>query len=645
MHKALEIFFFRRLPSARFSLESFSFFAAEPRPLGAGTAKTMSHENLTLAHVTHEAVEQLGGIGTVLEGLIAAPAYQGRVNRSILIGPFEAQGEDQGLAALREVGTVLYASHCGIDTDNISAKLNPIAWAFNTPIVYGTRTYDLPGQGRQGQADVLLIDVRSIDIDRLNALKGQLWDAFGLNSADHENNWDYELWMRLANPAFYALNALLEQDDSRCVVFAHEFMGVPTALKAKAEGGDRFRAVFHAHECSTARSLIENHPGHDTRFYAALNHPEAQGRSIESLFGDQSHLGRHNLIRHTHQLDAVLAVGQDTAQEMQRLTDDMQKHANVHLAYNGLPKFAVTPARKEACREQLQDYAEALTGKRPDILITHVTRPVISKGLWRDAALLKALEPHLEAAGLTACYFLLTSASGARNEQAVRRMEEAYGWPRHHRKGWADLVGPEAGLYDMLESVNNEQQNTSAILINQFGFSAERVGNRVPEGMDIADFRIATDVELGMATYEPFGISPLEPLAAGAVCVISKICGCAGLVDAVTNHHPSPNVLIADYTRPPEGACLEQSLQIGQAERDAIEARAHEELATELMRRIPSDADGRAMLVERGQKLLNDMNWDSVFEQGIWPVLADLWKRQGQTATKPAPNHQPIKHG
>ena len=41
----------------------------------------------TLAHVTHEAVEQIGGIGTVLEGLMTSPVYQAQVRRSILVGP------------------------------------------------------------------------------------------------------------------------------------------------------------------------------------------------------------------------------------------------------------------------------------------------------------------------------------------------------------------------------------------------------------------------------------------------------------------------------------------------------------------------------------------------------------------------------
>ena len=43
----------------------------------------------TLVHVTHEAVHQAGGIGTVLRGLITASAYRQQVQRTVLIGYWE----------------------------------------------------------------------------------------------------------------------------------------------------------------------------------------------------------------------------------------------------------------------------------------------------------------------------------------------------------------------------------------------------------------------------------------------------------------------------------------------------------------------------------------------------------------------------
>ena len=45
-------------------------------------------QKITAAHVTHEAAEKIGGIGTVLEGILTSPVYQQHVERTILVGPF-----------------------------------------------------------------------------------------------------------------------------------------------------------------------------------------------------------------------------------------------------------------------------------------------------------------------------------------------------------------------------------------------------------------------------------------------------------------------------------------------------------------------------------------------------------------------------
>ena len=57
------------------------------KPAPKATTPKVPANGYTLAHVTHEAVEQIGGIGTVLEGLMISPEYKKRVGRSILIGP------------------------------------------------------------------------------------------------------------------------------------------------------------------------------------------------------------------------------------------------------------------------------------------------------------------------------------------------------------------------------------------------------------------------------------------------------------------------------------------------------------------------------------------------------------------------------
>ena len=129
-------------------------------------------------------------------------------------------------------GEVLYSSIDNIDRGNLAGKFKPVEWAFNVSIVYGKRRYDHQGEGRDGEAEVLLIDVFRANPDRLNIFKHRLWETFGIDSSLYESSWDYEEYTRLAEPAFYALLALMQKQDLPCTLFAHEYMGMPTALQA-----------------------------------------------------------------------------------------------------------------------------------------------------------------------------------------------------------------------------------------------------------------------------------------------------------------------------------------------------------------------------------------------------------------------------
>ncbi len=257
-------------------------------------------DRLTLAHVTHEAVEKIGGIGAVLEGLITSPVYQQHVQRSILIGPLAPHAASDPTRRLGDDGHVLYSSIDHVDHSDLGAKLRPIEWAFNVSIVYGTRRYSNHAEGHTGEAEVLLIDVFRANRDRLNVFKLRLWETFGLDSSKYDQHWDYEEYVRLAEPAFYALRALLDDDDLPCILFSHEFMGMPTALQAILDGGDSFRTVFHAHECATARRIVEDHHGHDTMFYNVLHQARDGGQYVEDVFGKREGELRHALISRAH---------------------------------------------------------------------------------------------------------------------------------------------------------------------------------------------------------------------------------------------------------------------------------------------------------------------------------------------------------
>ncbi len=582
----------------------------------------------TLAHVTHEAVAHIGGIGTVLAGLMTSSTYRRHVKRSILIGPTSTQLAVDADARLGADGHVLYSSIDGIDRAGLGAAFRPIELAFNVSIVYGKRSYHDGADERDGEAEVLLIDVFGVNPDRLNLFKLRLWETFGLDSTRYEQAWDYEEYVRLAEPSYYALRALLNDADMPCVLFAHEFMGMPAALASILDGGPLFRTVFHAHECATARNLVERHPGHDLMFYNVLDRARRDGLHVQDVFGPQDHMLRHALISRAYLCDAIIAVGDRTRDELAFLSPEFDDKT-IDLVYNGLPAGPVDVADKLRSRRMLADYAAELSGTHPDVLLTHVTRPVISKGIWRDLKVCHELEGPLAAQGKQAVLFILTTGGGVRRSQDVCAMEQHHGWPRHHRQGYPDLVGPEIDIHRDVEAFNATHRAVQVVLVNQFGWERSRIGQRLPAGMDMVDFRRAADVEFGMATYEPFGISPLEPLGAGAVCVISDVCGCQGFVRHVTNDRGTPNVLCADFTSPGRSITIEQLKALQRSDRDRVEQSVAESVAAELLRRLPETDQQRRAMIDTGQKLVARMGWDQVIESGLVPMLERIVAQPG----------------
>ena len=92
-------------------------------PKGFAATMDRSQQQLTLAHVTHEAIEQVGGIGTVLQGLATSPPYRARIGRSILIGPAMPKTSTPADARLGEHGRVLYSSADAIDESGLTPLL------------------------------------------------------------------------------------------------------------------------------------------------------------------------------------------------------------------------------------------------------------------------------------------------------------------------------------------------------------------------------------------------------------------------------------------------------------------------------------------------------------------------------------------
>ena len=571
-------------------------------------------------HVTHEAVQKVGGIGAVLQGIFTARAYLEGAARSILVGPL---GDPALEDLLARTGTIQYSSLRGTDQGGWRQRFRPIQERYGVGIVYGTRTFRDKETGIESRPEVLLLDVANPSPGPLAEFKHLLYERFGIQS-DLYREWDYEQYVRLAAPALASLEALGATAEGPAVVLAHEFMGMPTALAAIATDSPAWRTVFYAHEVATMRRIVEGHGGHDTMFYNVLREAMAKQKYVEDIFGLQAPFSKHALISAARFCDAVLCVGDHVLEEMKFLAADFGDRP-MHLAYNGVPAYEVTPSDVDQSKDRLQRYTEAVLEYRPDFVFSHVTRMALSKGLWRDLKVLWHLEKHFRQTGQTGVYLLLSSELGApRKGHEVLDMEARYSWPVGHREGYPDLSGGEAAFYVHMQKFNACARQIKVLLINQFGWNRPSCGSKMPDDMEFLDVRKGTDLEFGQSIYEPFGIAQLEPLSFGGLCVITNICGCAGFVGKVTGGRPVPNVLVADYTRLEKGTGLQDALSIGSRERDAVEEQEAARIAAEILTRLPADKPARQAMIEGGYDLARQMSWEVVSRDYIMPVLRGL---------------------
>ncbi len=575
-----------------------------------------------VAHVTHEAIQKIGGIGTVLQGLLTARQYNQNIERTFLIGPQYGSGADIE-ESLGEDSEVLYASSAGIRNTSYADALQEIEETYHVEIVYGRRRFADDNTGVAIFPEVILVNVSHIHPEYLSLFKLRIFERFSIESERYDDNWEYEEYVRLAEPGYRALRALIGEDtETPCFVISHEFMGMPFVLKTILEGQPNMKTIFYAHEVATARQIVENHPGHDTRFYNALERGLSEGKSIHDVFGDQFWFFKHALIDKAHLCDNIFAVGDLVVQELRFLAPPFCD-SSIDLVYNGIPCARLDLSERLESKRRLQKYAENLLGATPDYVFTHVTRLVKSKGLWRDLQLLRHLDSLLASSGKTAVLFILSTEIGSgRSSEETHFMEAEYGWPLHHRIGAPDLVGSEIELNNDVTAFNLDATAIRVIFVNQFGWSRERCGAKMPEDMEFMDIRKGSDAEFGQSIYEPFGIAQVEPLSFGAICVISNVCGCSGFVRRVTDSADVPNIIIADYTHiEPLPDSVEGILGIGAAERDRIEANNSRAIAAKLADSLPRDDREVDKMIQRGYEIAAKMSWEVVVEDYFLPGL------------------------
>jgi len=583
---------------------------------------------MIVVHVTHEAVEKVGGIGAVIAGLMTADAYAREVSRTILLGPLLSTDRPVNMRC-GETGKVIYSSLDAVEPAGWREKFRPIERTYDVGIIYGRRTIDEPCSGREVEAEVLLVDVFHSNKDRLNLFKAELYKKFAIPSVQFEDVWEYEQYVRLAEPGFEALKAIgVNGGPEQTVLLAHEYMGMPTALRAVLAGSGRMRTVFYAHEVASIRPIVEKLPGHDTMFYNVLKEATRQERTFEEVFPAAMENYKHALVKAGRYCDCVFAVGDYVIEEL-RFLDPHFRTMEIDLVYNGIPAATLSIDQVRASRQRMQQYAENLFGYRPNWILTHVARPVLSKGIWRDLRVLHEMDGLLANRGESAAYFMLGTLAGQRRGQDVRRMERTHGWPVHHELGYPDLCQGEEVLGEIFDEFNRTHHAARAVLVNQWGWSRQVCGLRMPEDMSFADIRRGTDVEFGLSVYEPFGISQLEPLSSGALCLVSNVCGCMGFARrAVGEGAIDDNIIEADFLELPRGGTLDELKNLPSSRRDEIETAEAERLAYEIIERLPRDDQTLQRRIQGGHDLATRMSWEHVVREYFLPSLSRAAVRQ-----------------
>jgi len=580
-------------------------------------------------HATHEAGIKFGGIGAVLDGLLGTRAYNHYVGRTILVGPFDSQSEAQmeRLTSPHHGLEIAYSSLHGVQGSNpqLAAAFAQVEEDFGVHILYGRRAF---GNARH---EVLLVDGREADRDQANRFKGQLYASFGLRSDQYESHPEYDYYINVARPSLSALQALIgDMLPEETFIVAHEFMGLPLVLAGLVHQPGVYHTIFYAHEVASVRPLIEGNLGYDTMFYNMLERAQQAGLFLEDVFGDQSDFFKHALVMRAIHCDGLFAVGDMVAKELAFLNREFARR-RIDLVYNGIPSLRISQEEKETSKRKLQQYACNLLGFRPNYIFTHVTRLIPSKGLWRDIQVLEHLDARLADEHKRAVLFVLsTLIPSGRAVQDVRRMEQEYGWPVVHREGSPDLVSHELPFYHAVRAFNRKARACQIVLVNQFGWSRDRCGERMPADMEFMDIRKGTDLEFGQSVYEPFGIAQLEPLTFGALCVLSSSCGCLGFVRQADGEAARRNVLVADYISPaPDciGADWHEALQIGQSVREAVESREATRVAHQIMHALPRTEAEQHGLLETGYGLSRQMSWEVVAERYFLPGLRRVMGR------------------
>ena len=562
-------------------------------------------------HITHEAAVKIGGIGAVLAGLCTADIYLETFDRTIFYGPlFDDSPNSKN--RLGNNSTVLFSSLDNIKDSNYNDFFGRLINKYHIDIVYGEKVlFDEIHPEKTSKIEILLLGVKNMQADLISVFKFQLWESYSFSCQEYETDWDFEQYLRIAVPLRMITNELLDKK-IETAYFSHEYMGIASCLAIDLNRQSNEKIYFHAHEISTARAVTEKMQGHDVSFYHLLKDDKEKNVSLEQRFGSQRHNSRNELIKLADRFDNILAVGDWVKQEYKYLKPDADEE-KIKICYNAIPIPEHSYANKLKSRKKIQQYCENLYNFKPDLIFTHVTRLVISKGMWRDISLLEELDTYFLDNKLKGFMIILSTLIGTgKPSQDIHRMEKEYGWPVLHKENYPDLIGYENDIYWSCQYFNAKSRSIKVVFLNQFGFTPEQIGDRLPKDTSFADLRLGSDAEFGMSVYEPFGIAQIETVPFGGIAVLSRACGSAFLLERTFENESIKPYHIVDFAQDNSKDC--DWLNLSNDERSKIEKQILNNEAQNIFEKLPKNDTERKELFNLCQKNAHKLSWDEAIK-------------------------------
>ena len=234
----------------------------------------------TVVHVTHEAIQKIGGIGAVLQGLLTSQVYLDQGHAQHPRRPVLARRRARR-AAPRAAGRGALLQPRLSST----ARRWPRGSARSSRRTTSASSTAAGGSSTRRPAsistpEVLLIDVSRYDAKKIGEFKFELWKKFGIDSQQVRAHLGLRA-VHAPRPARDRRAARAGRGQQRRAVRdpLHEYMGMPT-VPGRDPGGRPGATSARSStptRSRTMRRIVEGHPGHDTMFYNVMRTAMAAG--------------------------------------------------------------------------------------------------------------------------------------------------------------------------------------------------------------------------------------------------------------------------------------------------------------------------------------------------------------------------------